>query len=207
MPGRHITDHQMRLFMTLRKDHPVAVAVAKAGMSPAAGYRLLKDPCAHLTGYAAPEPQHLEHRDRIEGRATALGVVAITEPAGQKRPQTFKLYRARQNLQRIAILAETLQVLRQQKQTAWVHQTSPSNAPSETKYGAANHRRGFHARGCAGVQPIPPALAMPFVKRQKNHMAGAKPLQVHPVSGFGHIIARWPLITPDLSVRFGSQFE
>lgn len=23
MPGRHITDHQMRLFMTLRKDHPV----------------------------------------------------------------------------------------------------------------------------------------------------------------------------------------
>jgi hypothetical protein len=34
----------MRLFMTLRKDHPVAVAAAKAGMSPAAGYRLLKDP-------------------------------------------------------------------------------------------------------------------------------------------------------------------
>ena len=30
--------------MTLRKDHPVAVAAAKAGMSPAAGYRLLKDP-------------------------------------------------------------------------------------------------------------------------------------------------------------------
>lgn len=44
MPGRHITDHQMRLFMTLRKDHPVAVAAAKAGMSTAAGYRLLKDP-------------------------------------------------------------------------------------------------------------------------------------------------------------------
>ena len=30
--------------MTLRKDHPVAVAAAKAGMSPAAGYRCLQDP-------------------------------------------------------------------------------------------------------------------------------------------------------------------
>nr|WP_233999995.1 IS21 family transposase [Porphyrobacter sp. TH134] len=34
----------MRLFMTLRRDHPVAVAAAKAGMSTAAGYRLLKKP-------------------------------------------------------------------------------------------------------------------------------------------------------------------
>jgi hypothetical protein len=44
MPGRHITDHQMRLFMTLRKDHPVGVAAVKAGISPATGYRLLLGP-------------------------------------------------------------------------------------------------------------------------------------------------------------------
>lgn len=30
--------------MTLRKDHPVAVAAARAGMSPATGYRILNDP-------------------------------------------------------------------------------------------------------------------------------------------------------------------
>jgi len=30
--------------MTLRKDHPVAQAAVKAGMSPATGYRLLQDP-------------------------------------------------------------------------------------------------------------------------------------------------------------------
>lgn len=43
MPGRHITDHQMGLFMTLRKDRPVAVAAAKAGMSTGTGYRWLQN--------------------------------------------------------------------------------------------------------------------------------------------------------------------
>jgi len=38
--------------------------------------------------------QHLEHRDRVKGWATALGAVAIAEPAGQKRPETLELYRA-----------------------------------------------------------------------------------------------------------------
>ena len=40
MPGRHVTDQQKRLFMTLRQTHTVAVAVAKAGISQATGYRL-----------------------------------------------------------------------------------------------------------------------------------------------------------------------
>lgn len=44
MPGRHITDHQARLFMTYRQTHPVPVAAAKAGMSTATGYRLTADP-------------------------------------------------------------------------------------------------------------------------------------------------------------------
>jgi len=44
MPGRHITDQQMRLFMTLRQTQPVPVAAAKAGLSQTTGYRLQADP-------------------------------------------------------------------------------------------------------------------------------------------------------------------
>ena len=44
MPGRHVTDQQMRIFMTLRQTHTVAVAAAKAGVSQATGYRLQSDP-------------------------------------------------------------------------------------------------------------------------------------------------------------------
>ena len=44
MPGRHVTDRQMRLFMTLKKTHTIDVAAAKAGFSRATGYRLARDP-------------------------------------------------------------------------------------------------------------------------------------------------------------------
>lgn len=44
MPGRHVTDQQMRLFMTLRQTHSVPIAAAKAGLSTATGYRLQSDP-------------------------------------------------------------------------------------------------------------------------------------------------------------------
>jgi hypothetical protein len=44
MPGRHITDQQTRLFMTLRQTQPLPVAAAKAGLSQATGYRLQADP-------------------------------------------------------------------------------------------------------------------------------------------------------------------
>jgi len=40
--GRHINDHQVRLFMTNRRNDPVALAAAKAGFSTATGYRLLQ---------------------------------------------------------------------------------------------------------------------------------------------------------------------
>ena len=40
MPGRHINDHQKRLFMRHRQTDGVALAAAKAGFSTAAGYRL-----------------------------------------------------------------------------------------------------------------------------------------------------------------------
>ena len=44
MPGRHVTDHQMRLFMTFRQTEAVPAAAAKAGISTATGYRLARDP-------------------------------------------------------------------------------------------------------------------------------------------------------------------
>ena len=44
MPGSHVTDRQMRLFMKFRKSHSACVAGAKAGFSPATAYRLDKDP-------------------------------------------------------------------------------------------------------------------------------------------------------------------
>lgn len=44
MPGRHITDHQMELYMTYRKEDRPALASAKAGFSAATGYRIEADP-------------------------------------------------------------------------------------------------------------------------------------------------------------------
>ena len=44
MPGRHVTDHQMRLYMKFRQTHTTAVAAAKASISTATAYRIEKDP-------------------------------------------------------------------------------------------------------------------------------------------------------------------
>ena len=44
MPGRHLTDHQMRLYMKLRQTHSTAIAAAKASISLASGYRIEQDP-------------------------------------------------------------------------------------------------------------------------------------------------------------------
>lgn len=44
LPGRHITDHQMRLFMKFRQTDSIAAAAAKASFSTSAGYRLEKAP-------------------------------------------------------------------------------------------------------------------------------------------------------------------
>ena len=44
MPGLHITDHQMRLYMSSRQTNDTAIAAAKAGFSTATGYRIEEDP-------------------------------------------------------------------------------------------------------------------------------------------------------------------
>lgn len=44
LPGRHITDHQMRLYMSFRQTEPPVIAAAKAGFSTASAYRIEQDP-------------------------------------------------------------------------------------------------------------------------------------------------------------------
>ena len=44
MPGHHVTDHQMRLFMKFRQTDNVAIASAKAGFATSTGYRIETDP-------------------------------------------------------------------------------------------------------------------------------------------------------------------
>jgi hypothetical protein len=43
LPGRHVTDHQMRLFMQFRQTDTLAAAAAKASFSTATGHRLARD--------------------------------------------------------------------------------------------------------------------------------------------------------------------
>jgi hypothetical protein len=42
-PGRHVTDHQMRLYMTFRRTDGPAIAAAKASISLATAYRFEQD--------------------------------------------------------------------------------------------------------------------------------------------------------------------
>ena len=44
LPGRHITDCQMRLYMSFRHTEPPVIAAAKAGFSTATAYRIEQDP-------------------------------------------------------------------------------------------------------------------------------------------------------------------
>jgi hypothetical protein len=43
LPGRHVTDCQMRLYMTIRQTQPPIIAAAKAGFSTATAYRIEND--------------------------------------------------------------------------------------------------------------------------------------------------------------------
>ena len=63
MPGRPITDQQMRYYMTLRTRHTRATAAAMAGFSTSTGYRVERDPrlpsrkkACHGHGGGRPDP-------------------------------------------------------------------------------------------------------------------------------------------------------
>ena len=61
LSGRHISDHQMRLYMTFRQTDGPALSAAKAGISRAAGYRFEQEhrpPSSRkmLRGRRRPDP-------------------------------------------------------------------------------------------------------------------------------------------------------
>lgn len=64
MPGRHVTDHQMRLFMKYRQTHSVEVAAAKASISRATAFRIEKEqrlPSQNKPPRGRRRPDPLEH--------------------------------------------------------------------------------------------------------------------------------------------------
>ena len=82
MTGRHVNDHQKRLFMTYRKHHAVAVASAKAGLSTATGYRLEKE------GSASSQPKPPRGRRRPDPLVDIFDseVVPLLQSAQGLRP-------------------------------------------------------------------------------------------------------------------------
>ena len=65
MPGRHVTDHQMRLFMTLKQTHSVPVAAAKAGISQATYFNWKKR-------YGGLRPDEMRRLKALEDENTRL---------------------------------------------------------------------------------------------------------------------------------------
>jgi hypothetical protein len=64
MPGRHATDHQMRLFMKYRQTNAIEVAAAKASISRATAYRIEEEarlPSQSKSPRDRGRPDPLEH--------------------------------------------------------------------------------------------------------------------------------------------------
>jgi hypothetical protein len=59
------------------------------------------------------QDQRLEHRNRIEGRPPALRTVAVAKTLDQPAPEIFETRRRIENLERIAVRAQRVKLLRQ----------------------------------------------------------------------------------------------
>ncbi|RRH86897.1 IS21 family transposase [Mesorhizobium tamadayense] len=94
MPGRHVTDHQMRLFMKLRQEHTTEVAAAKASISRATAYRIKKNPDLpsqkqKARGRRRPDPlEHIFDAEVVPLLKAAPGIraVAIYEEMLRRHP-------------------------------------------------------------------------------------------------------------------------
>jgi hypothetical protein len=95
VPGRHVTDHQTRLFMKYRQMHSVEIAAAKASISRATAYRMEKD--ARLPSQNRPprgrrRPDPLEHIFDAEvvpllKAAPGIRAVAIYDEMLRRHPE------------------------------------------------------------------------------------------------------------------------
>ena len=90
MPGRHITDHQMELYMTHRKRGRPALAGAKAGFSTATAYRIEAD----------------AGRRRRRGRGGGGG--ARIRWRGSSRRRSYPLLEASPGLRAVAVYEEMM---------------------------------------------------------------------------------------------------
>jgi transposase InsO family protein len=94
LPGRHITDHQMRLYMTFRQTDGPALSAAKTGMSRATAYRAEQDhrpPSARekVRGRRRPDPLADFFDAEVVPMLTAapdLRAVAIFEEMQRRHP-------------------------------------------------------------------------------------------------------------------------
>ena len=95
MPGRHINDHQMRLYMRLRRMQALPAAAAGAGISAATAYRIERDP--RLPSHKAtprarrrPDPlADIFEREIVPLLEAAPGIraVAIFEEMQRRHPE------------------------------------------------------------------------------------------------------------------------
>ncbi len=90
VPGRHVTDRQMRLYMKFRRTDPVPIAAARAGFSAATAYRIERD----------PRPQSQKDMPRRRRRPDPLAAVWESE--------IVPLLRSAPGLRPIAVSEEVL---------------------------------------------------------------------------------------------------
>jgi transposase InsO family protein len=90
VPGRHVTDRQMRLYMKFRRTEPVSLAAAKAGFSAATAYRIEQ----------APRPP--SQKAAPQGRRRPDPLAAVWES------EIVPLLRAAPGLRPIAVFEEVL---------------------------------------------------------------------------------------------------
>jgi hypothetical protein len=94
LPGRHVTDHQIRLYMTFRKTDGPAVSAAKASISTASAYRVEQD---HRPPSVRKTPRERRRPDPLVAffdaevvpmltAAPALRAVAIFEEIQRRHP-------------------------------------------------------------------------------------------------------------------------
>jgi hypothetical protein len=90
VPGRHINDHQMRLYMKYRLKEGPAQAAARAGFSAATGYRIEQD--RRLPSQKKAPPLDSQVKVRWAQDIETAGVVGIVDEqdgqaAQERKPQ------------------------------------------------------------------------------------------------------------------------
>jgi hypothetical protein len=71
------------------------------------------------------QDQDLEHGHRIERRPATLAAIAVSQPFDQPGPEIIEIHRPLQNLERIAVLAQSFKMIVQAEKRMRVHDDAP----------------------------------------------------------------------------------